>query len=388
VPDAGFDRRFALTVASAAAYFTGLGVVAPVLPQYIEDVLGGGGAEVGVAVGAFALSAAVLRPWVGRVGDEHGRRVLVVGGALVAGVSVLGYGLPGGLAVLVLMRLVSGAGEAAAFVGAATTAQDLAPPERRGQAASFFSIAVYGGLGVGPPLGDWVYSSHGARWAWAVAAACCFAGAVLGARLPRGGGHTPAPRLKGLRSLLHPAGLRPGVILALGAAGFAGFASFVPLYVDDIGVSSPSPALVEYAVLVLAVRVFGSRLPDVLGPRTGPLAALALQTSGLLLLGLWAAPAGLYVATAVYASGVSLLYPSLFPWVVDAAPDVERSQAIATFTLFFDVSQGIGAPVLGAIVALTDNRGAFVGAALLSALGFVLHRASPVPVRRVAPEAA
>lgn len=384
MPGTGFDRRFVLTVVSAAAYFTGLGVVAPVLPQYVEDVLDGGGAEVGLAVGAFAVSAALLRPWVGRVGDERGRRVLVVAGASVAGVSVLGYGLPGGLAVLLLMRLVSGAGEAAAFVGAATTAQDLAPPERRGQAASFFSIAVYGGLGVGPPLGDWVYSAHGAGWAWAVSAACCFAGAAVGTVLPRGGGHAPAPRVKGLRALLHPAGLRPGVILALGAAGFAGFASFVPLYVDDIGVSSPSPALVEYAVLVLAVRILGSRLPDVLGPRTGPLAALALQTAGLALLGLWASPVGLYAATAVYAAGVSLLYPSLFPWVVDAAPDAERSQAIATFTLFFDVSQGLGAPLLGTIVALTDNRGAFLGAAVLSGAGFLLHRASPVPVRQAA----
>jgi MFS family permease len=180
---------------------------------------------------------------------------------------------------------------------------------------------------------------------------------------------------------LHPAAFRPGVILFLGASGYAGFSSFVPLYVDEIGLDDAGPAFVEYAVIVLSVRILGSRLPDVLGPRRGPLAALALQSTGLLLMGLWAAPAGLYVATAIYACGVSLLYPALFPVVVDAAPPEERSHAIATFTLGFDLSMGLGAPLLGLVVALTGERGAFVTAGLLSALGFLLHRSTRTPAR-------
>ena len=91
-------------------------------------------------------------------------------------------------------------------------------------------------------------------------------------------------------------------------------------------------------------------------------------------MGLWGTAVGLYVSTAIYAAGVSLLYPALFPLVVDSAPDTERSQAVATFTLFFDLSQGLGAPLLGAVVALTSEQGAFVAAGLLSFLGLVLHR--------------
>ena len=221
------------------SYFVGLGILAPVLPRYIEDVLDGGGAAVGVAVGAFAITAA-LRPWVGRQGDRRGRRVLLVGGTAVAAVATLGYGLPGGLAVLVLFRLLFGIGEAATFIGAATTAQDLAPADRRGQAASLFSISVYGGLAFGPVIGDWLYTAHGAGWAWIAAAG---AAAVVGHRPAAAEGRAldgerraeRAAHLTGMRRWLHPAGLAPGVILALGAAGYAGFASFVPLYVDEIG---------------------------------------------------------------------------------------------------------------------------------------------------------
>jgi MFS family permease len=413
-PDAearAFDRRFVIVVGAALSYFVGLGILAPVLPRYIEDVLDGGGTEVGIAVGAFAVTAALLRPWVGRQGDLRGRRILLVGGSAVAGAATLGYGLPGGLAVLVLFRLLAGAGEAAAFIGAATTAQDLAPPGRRGQAASLFSISIYGGLSFGPVIGDWVYRHHGPGWAWVAAAAFSGLGTAIALLLPADGpaaaaaiGSSPDdaepavgdPRTEpgkatGLQRWLHPAGLGPGVVLALGAAGYAGFASFVPLYVDEIGIEGAGVVFFEYGILVLAVRILASRLPDVLGSRRGPALALTLQATGLLLMGLLASPAGLYGSTAIYAAGVSLLYPSLFIAVVDSAPAEERSQSIATFTLFFDLSQGLGAPLLGVVVSLTENRGAFVGASLLSAIGLVVHRrvvpAAVGPVAEVCPPA-
>ena len=43
---------------------------------------------VGFVVGAFAIAAAVLRPFPGRFGDLRGRRILIVGGSALVGVSV------------------------------------------------------------------------------------------------------------------------------------------------------------------------------------------------------------------------------------------------------------------------------------------------------------
>ncbi len=52
------------------------------------------------------------------------------------------------------MRLLGGIGEAAFFVGAASMITDLAPESRRGEAISYWSVAVYGGLAFGPLLGN------------------------------------------------------------------------------------------------------------------------------------------------------------------------------------------------------------------------------------------
>ena len=87
--------------------------------------------------------------------------------------------------MLVLARLVTGAGEAAVFVGVATAAQDLAPDHRRGEAASYFSVALYGGLAVGPPVGE-ALVGQGFTTLWLVLGGCAGLAAVAAVFIPRG----------------------------------------------------------------------------------------------------------------------------------------------------------------------------------------------------------
>jgi len=359
---------------AALCYFIAIGVIAPVLPRFVEDSLGGGGFAVGVSVGAFAISAAALRPAVGHLGDARGRKVLVLGGASIAAISIFGYALANSLAVLILMRLLTGVGEAAMFVGAATAVQDLAPSSRRGEAASYFSVAVYGGLALGPIIGEFARTHWSVHAAWYVSGSFCLGAALLGTRMPTARPPVTERAPTGRRKLLHPAALRPGLILMLSTTGYAGFAAFVPLYVTELGLTGSGLVFAEYAFAVLVVRIFGARLPDQLGSRRGASIALALQSIGLMTMCLWMSPTGLYVSTFIYAMGVSLLYPALFPVVVEGAPEAERSQAIATFTLAFDISAGLGAFALGIVVSLSSERWAFGTAAVLSFIGLVLVR--------------
>ena len=367
-------RRFVLVTLAALAYFVGLGILVPVIPLVVERQMDGGGVAVGVAVGAFSLTAAILRPWAGLLGDRSGRRLLVVGGSVVLAVVVAGYTLAGGLAGLVLLRVLTGVGEAAVFVGAATAVQDLAPPSRRGEAASYFSVAVYGGLALGPALGEAVLDGAGADAAWLVSSGCCLAAAVLGWWTP------PFPpgatrRVAGRRpSLLHASGLGPGFVLGLSLIGFAGFTTFVPLYVDEVGATSSGAVFSTFAVIVLSVRVVGARIPDRAGPVRVASTALTLLSLGLGALALLRSEAGLFGGTALFALGTSLLYPSLMRLVVDATPTSERSSAVATFSIFFDLSQGLGAPALGVVVALADEPAAFAVGALLQLAALALLR--------------
>lgn len=362
---------FALITASGLCYFLAIGSLLPTLPRYVEDELSGSGFEVGLVVGAFAVSAALVRPLVGRLGDTLGRRTMAAAGAAIAAVSIAPLGLVHAVWFLVLVRLVTGLGEAAFFVGAATAAQDLSPDHRRGEAASFFSIAIYGGLAFGPAAGEWIYRNHGPSAEWTFATVACMVSLLLASFIPRelGRVENPTPR----RGLLHPAAVLPGSVLLLGLIGFTGFAAFVPLYVDEIGLEDAGPFFFAYGAIVLTVRIFGARIPDRLGAvRTSTIALVSIAT-GIGTVAAVGSAGGLWVGTVLLSLGMSLLFPALFILAVNNAPAEERSHAVGTFSLFFDLSQGLGAPALGILVTIFGvEQAAFVGGAVMAVGGLVL----------------
>ncbi|MEX2619106.1 MAG: MFS transporter [Egibacteraceae bacterium] len=135
-----WTRQFVAVALATLAYFIGDGILIAAVPRFVTGPLGGGAVAVGVVVGAFSVSAFFLRPWVGGLGDRRGRRPLMVTGAGLFSVSVLGYAAASDPATLFVLRLVTGAGEAFFFVGAVAAFTDLAPAERRGEAMSLASL--------------------------------------------------------------------------------------------------------------------------------------------------------------------------------------------------------------------------------------------------------
>ena len=374
---------FALLIAAGVCYFLSIAALLPTLPLYIEDELGGGGLEVGIVVGAFAVSAALIRPTVGRLGDVVGRRTMSLVGAGLATVAVLPLGLVRAIWFLVLLRLVAGLGEACFFIGAATAAQDLAPDHRRGEAASLFSVAIYSGLAFGPTVGEAVYTRWGPGSTWLFAGGSAAIAFVLSWFIPRemGRAENPPPR----RGLLHPAAILPGSVLLLGILGFTGYAAFLPLYVDQVGADKAGPFLLVYGVIVLAVRIVGARVPDRLGPVRTSSYALVSIAAGVGTVGVVPSVTGIWIGTVLLAIGMSLLFPALFTLAVNSAPAEERSHAVGTFSLFFDLSQGLGAPALGlAVTVFGTERAAFILGALVALGGLVLANTrlrAAVPVR-------
>jgi MFS family permease len=349
----------------------------------VEDQLRGGSLEVGIVVGSFSVGAILLRTFAGRVGDRSGRKVLIIVGSLIVGVSTLLYHLVPNTPVFVLFRLLGGVGEAAFFVGAGTMITDLAPEERRGEAISYWSVAVYGGISFGPYIGEYLWEHVGAGVAWTVAGVCAFVATALALftqetltpdrRIPR---DAPKPPL-----LYRPA-LAPGLILFLGMIGLAGFVEFIPLYVDDIGVASAGPVLLMYGLAILGIRIFGARLPDILGPLRAGTGATAFGAAGLLVIAAVPRPAGLYVGALVFAMGMSLLYPSMLTLALSDVPESERGACVGTVSSFFDASQGLGAMILGGAAALSGYRGSFATGAVCAVIGLVLLRSGVDPRTR------
>jgi MFS family permease len=367
--------RFLAVGLAALAYFTGDGILIAAVPRYVAGPLGGSNVTVGVVVGAFAVSAFFLRPWVGGLGDRRGRRPLMVIGAGLFAASVLAYTLTSDPIALGALRLVTGAGEAFFFVGATTAFTDLAPPSRRGEAMSLASLSLYVGIGTGPILGELAIDAFGFSLAWVLAAAAGLVALGIALRLPetRDAADLAAPaESPPAHRLVHPAGLLPGLILLASIIGMACFLTFVPLYALTLGMSGAGHVLLVFSGLVVGIRSIGARIPDKLGAGRATRLALTLSGSGLALAGLWRSPTGLFVAAVVLGVGIALLTPSVFALAVERVEARERGAVIGTTSAFLDIALGVGPAALAFAAGSFGHEGTFLAAAAVAAAGLVM----------------
>jgi MFS family permease len=363
--------QFALLGSAALAYFLADGMLVPAVPRHVAGPLTGGNIAVGLVVGAFGLSALVLRPWAGRLVDRHGRAVAMAGGGVVFAGSVAAYGSAGSVEALAALRLLTGVGDAFFFVGALTAMTDLAPVERRGEAISLFSLSLYVGLAVGPPLGELLYGAAGSTTVWLVAAGS----ALVAVLLSVGVGETRAETGEadaGVVRLVPRAAVVPAALLLALVWGMAGFLAFVPLYALDLGLPGSGFLLFGFAGIVVVIRAAGARIPDRLGAARSVRIALLCCTIGLAVIGGSRNTVGLVAGTAVLGIGIALGTPAIMMLALERAPAGERGAVMGTVSMSIDLATGLGPAGFGLVAAATDRGTGFLAAALVAAAGLAL----------------
>jgi MFS family permease len=182
-PDAApaglMTRGFVALFAAALAFFTSSGTVLPVATRYADGPLGADGTGVGIAIGAFAVAALVLRPVVGRASDRFGRRPMLLIGALVTVGALALHLVADTLPLFVGARALLGVGEAFFFVSAIAAISDLAPADRQGEAINIGSLSLYLGLAAGPIIGESVLVAFGFAFVWLLAGAMAVVATLL-----------------------------------------------------------------------------------------------------------------------------------------------------------------------------------------------------------------
>lgn len=356
----------ALTIAELA-YFTAEGVSIPVTPLFAAGPLGAEAAGVGLAVGAFAISALVLRPWTGRLADTRGRRPLLIGGALLYALVMAAHLLAPDLPTLVALRLALGVAEACFFVAAVAAVADLAPPGRTGEAVSLNSLALYLGIAIGPFIGEQLLSSGGFTAAWLGGAGLALAAALIATRVPETA--RPSDQPPGRPVLIHRQAVGPGLGLLCGIGGMAGFLAFVALYAQDLGMGGAGLPLLMLGGTVIGCRIVFRRLPDRVPPFRLGAVALGLTAVGLAVASLVQSIPGLIVGTAILGVGVAFTTPAFFAAIVARVRPSERGAAMGTASAFLDIAFGGGPMLLGLVAGLGGVPLAFGVAAVVAAVG-------------------
>jgi MFS family permease len=371
-----FTRQVTTLLLAGIAYFIVAGISFPVLPRLVEQRIGGDDFDIGLTFGAMAAGMLVMRPFVGYLSDRHGRKPLMVIGAVAVGGAQLLH-VPAadvGLWCLLLVRFGLGMASSAMYLGQATTATELPPQERSAEIFSTFGVAVFVGFAIGPVVGETMLEAYGFSAAFAVGAVAAGACAALGLLLPETKPRDVVARFDGVSSLFHPIAARAGAVSFLVFSAFIGFTAFVTPYAESLGLGQVRWVLLTYSVTSLITRAIGGRLiatmDRLLLGTMGHLAA----ASGLAIIVVFNDVWALYLGALVLAAGLSFNVPLMVLVAAESAPASERSRVVATVVVFGDLANSAAAFGLGALANGVGYRGMYTVVIVITLGAAVLYR--------------
>ncbi|WP_454856630.1 MFS transporter [Promicromonospora soli] len=354
------------------AYFTAVGVGILALPLYVTGPLGSDAAGAGIAFGAFAVSALLLRPVVGRLCDVWGRAPLMIGGGVLAATTLALTAHAGSLGLVVALRLLLGVAEAAFFVASLAALADLAPASRRGEAMSYNSLGLYLGITLGPPLGELLIRTVGFTGAWYGACVLALGAAAVAGSIgeTRPSGRVSDPTSGTTRpAWIHRPAIGPSLGFLASVVAMGGFLAFAALRAESIGMANVSLPLLVYGSVVVVGRVAFARVVDRLPALALAAGALVTIAAGLLLMAGLRTPVALIAGSALMGAGVTFSTPAFFSAIFATATPSQRGVASGTASMALDLGLGAGPMVLGLTAAAVGTSWAFGVAAGIAVVG-------------------
>ena len=373
----------------------GLFLLLPVLALYARELPDYSPELLGLAMGAYGLTQAVLQIPFGRWSDRYGRKPIIAIGLLLYAAGSLIGAFAHTVVGLVAARSVQGAGAVSASVTALLA--DLTRPEVRTRAMAFVGISIGLSFVSALVLAPLLDAAIGVPGIFAVMLVMALSGlALLFLAVPvepaRTGG-AESRKLAGLIDIAMRPGLRPlyAGVFALHFIMTATFLSVPQALVSDLGLPSAGHWKVYLGVFVISIA---GTIPLILvTERSGRgrlvfVVAVLLVACAQALLGLdhghlWRVLAALTLFFAVF----NYLEARLPALLTQAAPGTDRGAALGIFATAQFLGAFLGGALGGVLLGRFGLSGVFWGSAAV-ALAWAAVAAAGKAGRELARESA
>jgi len=371
----GFSIQFWLLCFSSFLFFSSFNMMIPELPEYLTSL--GGADYKGYIISLFTLSAALSRPFSGKLADTIGRIPVMVIGAVVCFVMGFIYPLVGSVTAFLLLRFFHGFSTGFKPTGTSAYVADVVPEIRRGEAMGL--LGVFGSLGIaaGPAVGGIIASMYSLNAMFYTSSLF----AILSVVILLGMKETVAVKqpfsfslLKiPLKEVFEPLVIAPSIVMLLSAYSFGVVLTLIPDFSVHLGIMNKGLFFASFTASSILVRVIAGKISD----RFGRVMVLRVSTI-MLMMSMWFVgisenPTEFFIGGAFLGIAAGMNSPTIFAWTIDLSHELHRGRAMATMYIAMEIGIGIGA--LFSAYLFNNNianiSSAFNSGAVLSGIAFL-----------------
>ena len=340
------NAKLAVLIVTNFVDMVGLLMIIPLMPFYARE-MGGGALVVAILMGSFTAAQLISAPWWGRFSDKYGRRPALLVGLTASCIAYVVFAFANSIWLLLLSRVVQGAGGGTVGVIQAYVA-DSVEPDNRAKALGWLSAATNVGVAIGPAIGS-AALVLGSRGPGLTAAALClvnifFAWKFLRESRDMTEAHAKKPRTSRVviaRVITHPSEPAPRLIwiYAIAMGAFSGLMAILALFLADrFGVTRDRIWIFYTYVGVISVitraGILG-RLVDRYGEAYLSKVGLTLLATGLATLPLARGYFTLAISVALIPLGTAFTFPCVTSMLSRVISSSERG-------LYMGVQQTFG----------------------------------------------
>jgi MFS family permease len=348
-------------------------------PLFVRDH-GGSKADIGIIMGAFALSSVLCRPWISALIDRIGRKRSYTIGCLIFSILPLTYlffqgGLSNFYLPLLLVRIIHGVGLAFCFTSAFTYIADIVPKERLNEGIGMFGVTGLSGLAIGPFTAEMIIRNFGFSALFITATGLGALGLLL--HLPLKESFSQAseqPSQSFFSVLMRRRTLTVAFLAVLFGFGLSAAGGFVSPFAKEKGVAFISLYFICYSSAAVMTRLLGGRLADRVGEERIIPYALVLTGAGLFMLIFLGGYLVLGVSGFMSGCGHGFLFPCLNTLAIRNEPIEIRGKINGVFTGAIDAGAFLGSVILGYIGEWAGFPTLFFAAGLAFLIGLGIYK--------------
>ncbi len=332
-------------------FMTSFNLILPELNNYISIL--DGADKKGLIITLFTISAAISRPFSGKLADTIGRKKVIYLGIICSFFIMLIYPFSYSVLFFLTLRFLHGFSAGFAPTGATALLTDLIPEKSRGHAMGIWGTFISLGIGVGQTLGSWIYLSFGFTILFLIGALFSLIAFILVFWIKETLVNPQKFNFKLLRiswkDVFEPNVLPAAYVMLLSAMCSGMIFVLTPDLSTYLGISNKGFFFGIYVIATILIRLLTSSLSDRIGREKTLLIGCFILVISMLLVGTSNSIVSYIFAAIIFGIATGISSPTMFAWTADLSHEDRRG--VGAGTMFIALEFGI---MFGALLTLVS----------------------------------